>query len=505
MIERGTSRIGGVWPILPFLLVACGEAAPDPSFAPVFPAVEGKLTSFATPGLADLDGDGVPDIVYGTGIDRVKPQPDSTWAFTKEPEIPGYVTAVSGATNEILWRVPHTGEVFTTPRFADLDRDGVPDVLIGGREAAMAAFSGRDGAVLWRVDPKAIATTPAPYNFTTPAPIGDVNGDSVVDFLATYGGNATRLPGTPRDPGFLTVLSGADGSVLAAYPTPDGAESYCSPVVYDRADGTPWVILGTGGETAGGAAFRAPVASLLDGTFPAAVERLIPAGEKGVIAPATVVELTGDAEPDIVISTFDGRLVVLNGATGDVLWQKAEEGEESYHPAAVARISRDGKVGLLVSRGVGTFPIYYQTVHRLYDARDGTLLYRQSDNVFPAGAPLAVDLTDDGIEELVFFADPGHIYIYYPLSKKLVTHEIGASLSATPIIADPRGTGSLELIGVSWRVLPHGSEAATAADVRSELLRLNLDARPPRFVAWGGYMGTRADGRYDRPEAGGGG
>jgi len=152
-----------------------------------------------------------------------------------------------------------------------------------------------------------------------------------------------------------------------------------------------------GGETAGGAAFRAPVSSLLDGSFATAVERLTPKGEKGVIAPATLVELTGDAEPDIVISTFDGKRIVLDGATGDVIWEKAEQGEEAYHSAAVARISRDGKVGLLVSRGIGTFPRYTQTVHRLYDARDGALLYLQRDNGFPAGAPLAVDLTNDGI------------------------------------------------------------------------------------------------------------
>lgn len=224
MIQCDGLRSPRVWPALSLLLVACGDA--PPGFEPTFPPVDGDLMSFATPALADLDGDGVPDIVYGSGIDRVKPQPDSTWAFTDDPPIPGYVTAVSGATNEILWRVPHTGEAFSTPPFVELNGDGVSDVLIGGREAAMAAFSGRDGAVIWHVDPTAIAETPAPYNFTTPAPIGDVNADSVVDFVATYGGDATRLPGQPRDPGFFTVLSGADGSVLATYETPDGAETY---------------------------------------------------------------------------------------------------------------------------------------------------------------------------------------------------------------------------------------------------------------------------------------
>ena len=144
-------------------------------------------------------------------------------------------------------------------------------------------------------------------------------------------------------------------------------------------------------------------------------------------------------------------------------------------------------------------------MHRLYDARDGTLLYIHSDNLYPAGAPLAVDLTDDGIEELMFFADPGHVFIYYPLSKRLVTHDLGANYSGTPVVADPRGVGSLEMIGVSGEIAPHGMGEARAEDVRSHLLRLDLNAKPPAFFAWSSYMGTRNDGRYHPPGAAGGG
>src|SRR5690606_24910297 len=121
------------------------------------------------------------------------------------------------------------------------------------------------------------------------------------------------------------------------------------------------------------AAYRAPLASLLDGTFPDRVERLTSPGDKGVIAPATLVELTGDDELDLVISTFDGRLIALDGSSGAVLWQHHGDDQEAYHPAAVMRVSRSGRLGLLVSRGSGTFPGYTGSVHTLHDARDGTL------------------------------------------------------------------------------------------------------------------------------------
>ncbi|MEX0907604.1 MAG: VCBS repeat-containing protein [Gemmatimonadota bacterium] len=487
------------------LLAGCGDDAPPPApgFDPVFPLVAGERMSNSSPNLIDLNGDGALDIVYGSGVDRLRPEQDR-YVFSGEPEIPGFVTAVSGADNSILWRVPHAGEAFTTPRFADLNGDGVQDVLMGGREGALAALNGRDGTTLWRARPDQVADTPVPYNFFTPALIGDRNGDGVDEIVVVYGGDDTRLPDAPREAAWIAVLSGADGALMATFQTPDGNESYSSIVVYERPARGQWLIFGTGGETHGGAAFRAPVSSLLDGSFAEAVETLVPAGTKGVMAPATLVELTGDAELDIVISTFDGRLFALDGAAGGVIWERADPGEEAYHPAAVMRVARDGRLGLVVSRGVGTFPGYTGSVHRVLDARDGTILYSYTDPFSPAGAPLAVDLTGDGIDEPFFFSllfprrQGGRVHILHGASGELIVHDLPFNFGSTPHIADPRGAGTLELIGVSWSV----ADSVDSPDWRhtqTQLHRLDLSASTPSFRSWAAYMGTYADGRWRAP------
>ena len=473
------------------------QPPPQISFDPVFPDLSGELMSISSPALADLDGDGIDDIVFGTGLSRVQPS-EGKFIFAPEPDPSGYVVAVSGATNEVLWEVPHPRDAFTTPRLFDINGDNVPDVVMGGREAVFAAYDGRTGRTLWRTDRNAVARTPVPYNFFTPALVRDVNGDGVQDLVVTYGGDDTRLSHTPRDPGYIAVVSGRDGKVLASHMLPDRKESYAAVVSYERRDGE-WVIFGTGGETDGGAAFRAPVASLLDGTFSTRVERLIePDSAKGVMSPAVLLELTGDDELDIIITSFDGRLIAIDGATRGVIWQDDREKEETYHAPAVMRLDTAGRLGLFVSRGIGAFPRYVGTTHRLHDARDGKVLFEYKDAYYAAGAPLAVDLTGDGIDEPIFFttqfpsAVGGRIHILHAASGSLIKHDVPTNYWSTPAVADPRHTGTLELIGVSWS---QDSSTTNWQGTKWHLHRMNLNSRTPAAITWGGYAGTHTDGR----------
>jgi hypothetical protein len=91
----------------------------------------------------DMDLDGVPDFLVGSDAG------------------PGYVAAISGRTGNALhgWVEPNVGSFFgytIASDGIDLDRDGVPDVLVGAPnesnagagDGALYAFSGRTGAQL---------------------------------------------------------------------------------------------------------------------------------------------------------------------------------------------------------------------------------------------------------------------------------------------------------------------------------------------------------------------
>jgi outer membrane protein assembly factor BamB len=77
---------------------------------------------------ADLDGDGIVEVLTTT--------------------VRGHVVAVNTAEGKIVWDVAARNDN-SSFAFADLDRDGVFDVLTGDG-SSLVALSGRDGSVIWR-------------------------------------------------------------------------------------------------------------------------------------------------------------------------------------------------------------------------------------------------------------------------------------------------------------------------------------------------------------------
>ena len=470
-----------------------GEFRFPPSFSHRFRGPGGDLWSMSSPQIVDLNGDGAMDIVFGTGYER---QP----ADHGKPD-GGFVFAISGATNRTIWEVGVPGEIYSTPKFIDVDDKGQMDVIVGGREGVFVALSGEDGELLWAVDPEAIAEQERPYNFYTPAVIDDIDGDGVADLVVTYGGDDQKAPYQERNHSYIALISGATGDVIRRYRTPDRNETYCSPVVYTGADGRPWVAFGTGGETHEGSAWRAPLSSLQDGSFPRVVEEIVePTTHKGVIAPINAADITGDGHQDLIVRPFDGRTILIEGRSGRPLWTHEPEEQESYHGPALAVLD-DGELGLLVSNGTGIFPAYTGTSHYLLRASDGEVLWSHEDDLSPVGAPVSVDLTGDGIDEILFFSGANmfrramtRIHVLRTSELELSTHEQSLSILATPILADLDDRGRLELVVPGSRMEP--GQRPSPESVSWRLLRLELDADTPERRTWAGYMGTDASGVF---------
>ena len=368
--------------------------APSPVYSRSSPAI-----SYFSPRAADLDGDGELEIV-ATGGSEIPPH--------------GEVVALDGPSGDVLWRVDDADQqLYSSAVFVDATGDGVKDVFVGGRNETFFGVNGASGERLWTfVDPR-----PLPeyylYNFYTPVPIDDLTGDGVQELLVSNGGSdAIREPGAPRPPGHLVVLDAKTGELVAVASSPDHEEMYMSPLlVPDAGTSSPSILFGTGGETRPGGLWRTTLDDVLAGDLGTA-KRLVNGADKGVIAPPALGDLDGDDRLDIVVATFDGRLIALNGANDETLWELVFDGTETYSTPALGYFDDDELPDVFGVFLHGVFPDYDSVERVVVSGRDGGVLWRGEAGTFTMAGDVAIDLDGDDRDEVVFSssdwnAEPG--------------------------------------------------------------------------------------------------
>jgi hypothetical protein len=165
-----------------------------------------------TAAVADVTGEGVPDVCFGAYDTKVH--------------------MVNGQTGEAVWEPYYVGpgmnNVECPPVMVDINNDSVPDVIIGARDnvgpgGVVIALNGMNGNTLWMQgeiwgNPK-----------KGPAPIRDINGDGIWDFLVCtyYTENYS-----------MYALSGANGDIIYQVTPPPPIDpttpfNYSAPVVGD--------------------------------------------------------------------------------------------------------------------------------------------------------------------------------------------------------------------------------------------------------------------------------
>jgi hypothetical protein len=471
--------------------------APElPECEPGFPgeatlvwSVQGEDVVFSSPRLADLNGDGVLDVVFGQGME-----------FTENRvEGRGAVTALDGSTGAVLWSVPTRAEMVGSPMIADLDGDGGVEVALGGRFAALVVLDGQTGALWWEFYPRGNAQRDGYHNFYTGVVIHDVDVDGVRDLLMPNGGDSTKAPFSPRPPGSLLVISGATGEVLRRTGLPDEGETYMSIYVHRPAgDSDPWVVFGTGGETWSGSLWTAPLTAVLDGDISGARELVAPTTHKGMIGPPALVDLTGDGVREVVAPAFDGRLVATTFAEGESLWSVVPEvTSETYATPAVGQFNRDEVPDLFYQTAQGTWPEYWGSTARMVDGDTGEILWSEESSFALFPSALAVDLNGDGRDEVIYASSDLEFQRVRRRVLDTCTLEAAPLLPdapgggvSTPWAGDIDGDGLLDLVWLTSS--PSGFGGVWTAE-RYEFEEVTV----PPSGGWRGYLGTNSNGTYN--------
>ena len=336
--------------------------------------------------LYDINNDGVMDVV----------------AIVEWSPCAAKIVAMDGQLGAQFWQKGVNFPAFAIRCELDVNGDGEKDCLVTGRGGGFVAIDRKDGSLLWSVDPSIVFP---PYNFYFPLIVDDLNNDGVDDIINMHGGDTSYKPDEhDRSPAYLVVISGKTGqSLIPPILTPDGHESYMSPVLFKLNSKDDLILFGSGGETVPGSLWAISLTSLkrkvfehqasqknkvyiplvrevIRPCFPNKTEfdeirptfdkdafdftrpiflsppnsnmrfcprwadvnpiwniygvclyELVRSEVKGVMVPPVLVDLNLDSIDDLVVSTFDGHTIALNGSDATTrLWDVHYPNTESY-------------------------------------------------------------------------------------------------------------------------------------------------------------------------------
>ncbi len=283
------------------------------SVAPGFPVPMPTLCA-GSPAVGDLDGDGIPEIVvpYGSNF--------------RDPKIGGVRAIRRDGTR--LWDYPSSNNppsqdnpgfnygVVGAPAIADIDGDGIVEVVWGSFDAKVYVVDGRNGAnkpgwpIFVRDD---MWSSPALF---------DLDGDGKMEVIIGVDAHFEAAPYNTPDGGVLHVFrfngtgTGGPGEIpvaeLPGFPVNYDQVLFSSPAVGDiDGDGKPEIVFGTGtfygnpppcGSGIGSLRARRVYALKEDGS-PAAGWPVVTDGEVAT-APA-LADLDGDGIPEVIVTDMD--------------------------------------------------------------------------------------------------------------------------------------------------------------------------------------------------------
>lgn len=454
--------------------------------------------SQSSPRAADLNGDGVLDIVMGGGR--------AEKAHTDEG-----VFAINGLNGEILWQQAAEAHIVGSATFYDITDDGTPDVFIGGRVHQLLALNGRTGAPIWQYQyqPTDDAVLRyARYNFYNSTLIPDQDADGYPDLLTVNGGNWDAAPydASDRHPGVLMLFSLKTGAVLAADTMPDGKECYMSPLCFQRpGDPDLTIVFGTGGETISGGLYLSSLSDLKARRLSHA-RLLVAENNHGFIAPPVLSDINADRIPDIIAVSHAATVSAFDGKNNQLLWQQAFPGMESSNALAVGQFTGDKNPDLLAVLSRGVWPTYTIAQQIVLDGKDGKIAFQDSIGCFSLASPVVYDLDGDGMDEAILTSNDYGCNIELsdetPSPKEVsnrllfVNFQSGAvqvidqtpdfrNIFSTPWLGDLDNDGYLDL------VYPQYYNAETFFEYRGmQVKRISTSIRMKKPPHWGQYMGS---------------
>ena len=462
-----------------------------------------KIGSQSSPRTADLNGDGVLDIVMGAGANEYQKSRQG-------------ILALDGKTGDILWEQEAPDQVYGAATFYDVNGDSVKDVFIGGRSPHFKALDGRSGRIIWEYaydDHKNDSILKnARFNFNNSILVPDQNSDGIPDLLTVNGGNSKADPYSEfnRFPGVLMLFDSKSGNILAADTMPDGKESYMSPLFFMQpGEKEETIVFGTGGETISGHLYLARLSDLMNRNL-AAAKVIASESDHGFIAPPVIADINRDGYYDVVAISHGSTAFAIDGRDHKLLWKRNIPHTESSNSFAVGYFTGDEVPDFFTFVSKGQWPNSTGTLQVMLDGMNGEIAYLDSMGCTGFSSPVVYDLDDDGYDEAIIsinefdcalgFAGKSPVEIENKLisidfskhSFQVIDQTAGfKNVFSTPWLGDLDGDGYLDLIHCQYY---HRGELLSFLGMRVK--RIDMGIKIKEDVIWGAYMSSDGNGVF---------
>jgi FG-GAP-like repeat len=308
----------------------------------------------SSPTVADLDRDGAPEIIMGVGSTFVANQPGGIVVFNRNGSVR---CRWAGIDNMRVWGMIASPDgypegVFATPAVGDVDGDGYPDMVFGGWDSYIHVVNRNCQETVPRFfNDDTIWSSPSLY---------DVDGDGRMEIFT--GGDSHAGPSEHHPGGMVRALDWRNGQLVLMWKQKPMEVIHSSVAIGDiNGDGRLEVVHGAGDFYLGQRgnnpdSFKVFAWHVEDGSpVPG-----WPQSTGGVTwSSPTLADLTGDGVVEVVIGSRDHNVHAWRG-NGQKLWTSnpAHPGGVStpvQGSAMVGDVTGDGLPEVVIGTGWGMF------------------------------------------------------------------------------------------------------------------------------------------------------
>lgn len=367
------------------------------------------------PAVADFNGDHIVDI--------------ATTNVTRKPML------IDGESRVPRWLID---TMPAAPDFslvaADINGNNLPDLIYLSDDGRLVAIDGNHGAEVW-VSPffnEALIGPPV---------VGDFNGDGLNDVAIADVAGAIHL-------GYNEVLSmqwaqiNTGIPVQAAITTADIDGDSAAELLCGSERGIVFIIDGLNRKIRSTIDINEALNQAL-GTF---------YEDNQVRLPVGIANFNGDENPDLVISTVQGRILAIDGATRKRLWFDNLAGELSLNtdrvfPFAIGDFDGDSIDDVVAATDNGEIRAYNG------GSADQAKLFWQAQQEKPTSVQglTIVDINKDRCADILFNDDNGFLWVLDGRTGANLNNvnQPSTILASMPLVADLENDGSLDIFSLT--------------------------------------------------------